>query len=168
MSVDHFNTIDNPISETNPAQSPREIAKQLLKLSDQPRADIPHSEKQSHAFDQLQRSVRETLMKIGVQAMQLFVSLQGDGDVGDEVTTEKVAVLKRSEQKSTVKIRSIFGLHTIEGNGSIIGLDRSIHGPSISRSQWRMSKPQPESPVPITVAGIKTTSQTSRHCSLRC
>lgn len=126
MSVEHSNTISNPTPTTNPTQTPQQIAEQLTQLADQLRAGIPEAVKQGISFDQTERSVRETLRRIGCQAMQLLVSLQGDGDLGDEVTTSSGTVLKRSEQKATTQIRSIFGLHAFEEFVYARGKNKSI------------------------------------------
>lgn len=126
MSVEHLNTIGNPTSTKNSAQTPQQIAEQLTQLADQLRAGIPEAVKQGLSFDQTERSVRETLRKIGCQAMQLLVSLQGDGDLGSEVTTSSGTVLKRSEQKSTTTIRSIFGVHVFEEFVYARGKNKSI------------------------------------------
>lgn len=126
MSVENSSTICNPTSTTDPTQTPKQIAEQLTQLADQLRAGIPEAVKHGNSFDQTERSVRETLRRIGCQAMQLFVSLQGDGDLGGEVTTSNGTVLKRSEQKSTTKIRSIFGLHAFDELVYARGKNKSI------------------------------------------
>ncbi len=126
MSVEHSNTIGNPTSTTIAPLSPQQLAEQMEQLADQLRAGVRQAAKQGHSFDQTERSVREALRKIGCQAMQWFVSMQGDGDLGDEATTDNGTVLKRSEQKSTTHIRSIFGLHTFEEFVYARGKNKSI------------------------------------------
>ena len=42
---------------------------------------------------------------IGFKAVQLFGSLQGDGDLGEAVDTEEGNTLKRSTEPSVTKIR---------------------------------------------------------------
>jgi len=54
------------------------------------------------------------VLQMGHQAMQLFVMLQGDGDLGEEATTDQEQTLRRSPAKQETKIRSIFGEHQFE------------------------------------------------------
>lgn len=111
MSVEHSNELDNPTSTNKDSLSTQQLADKLTQLADQLRASIPQAAKQGNTFDQTERSVRDALREIGCQAMQLFVSLQGDGNLGQQIQTDDGTVLHRSDKKTNTKIRSIFGLH---------------------------------------------------------
>ncbi|TWT56271.1 ISKra4 family transposase [Allorhodopirellula solitaria] len=126
MSVEQSNTNGNPTSTTNTPQSPEQLAEQLQQLGDQLRAGVREAAKQGQSFDQTERSVQETLRKIGCQAMQFFISMQGNGDLGDEVATDSGRVLKRSEHTSTTHIRSIFGMHTFDEFTYALGTNKAI------------------------------------------
>lgn len=63
------------------------------------------------SFDHTERSVREAVRKMGFQAMELFIQLQGKGDLGETVTTEDSRTLRRSGKSDQTAIRSIFGTH---------------------------------------------------------
>lgn len=114
MSVEHSSTNGNPTSTTKSPQSSADLAEQLKQHADHLRRSVREAAKQGHSFDQTERSVQEALRKLGCQAMQFFLSMQGNGDLGDEVTTDNESVLKRSEKTATTHIRSIFGMHTFE------------------------------------------------------
>lgn len=126
MSVEHSNTNGNPTYTTNSPQSPEQLAEQLKQLSDQLRAGVREAAKAGHSFDQMERSVQETLRKMGFHAIELFISLQGDGDLGSEVPADDGCILKCSEQTATTPIRSIFGLHTFQEFTYATGKNKTI------------------------------------------
>ncbi len=51
------------------------------------------------------------ILDLGRQTVDLFVSLQGDGDLGETLTTTDQATLRRSDGKANTTVRSIFGSH---------------------------------------------------------
>jgi len=126
MSVEHSNTNGNPTSTTTAPQSPSQLAGQLKQHADQLRMSVREAAKQGHSFDQTERSVQEALRTIGCQAMQFFIAMQGNGDLGDQVATDNGPVLKRSEQTATTHIRSIFGTHTFEEFTYATGKNKTI------------------------------------------
>ena len=130
MSVDHSTTPDNPSSCDYP--SPEAVAETLRLAADCLRQAIPRAVAQGQSFDDTERSVRDALRQIGSQAMQLFLALQGDGDLGEQVTTDQDVTLKRGERKSTTSIRSIFGQHTFDQFTYSRGKNKSIEMRPIS------------------------------------
>ena len=42
----------------------------------------------AESFDHTERAVRDTVRKMGNQAIELFIQLQGDGDLGETVLTQ--------------------------------------------------------------------------------
>ena len=113
MSVERSNTNGNPTSTTNTPPSPEQLAERLQQLGDQlALVFVRLPSKDTHSIRP--RSVQGALRKIGCQAMQFFISMQGNGDLGDKVATDSGPVLKRSEHTSTTHIRSIFGMHTFD------------------------------------------------------
>jgi len=103
----------NPNSDANLREnvSAAGAAENLLKLAEQIKAIAEVAVQDGESFDQTERTVWSSVLKMGFQAMQLFVSLQGDGDLGAEVVTESGKTLHRSEEPSSSVIRSIFGEH---------------------------------------------------------
>ena len=65
-------------------------------------------------FDTVERRVRESVLQIGWQALELFIRLQGDGDLGERIVTAEGQTLQRSAATGTTELRSIFGTHRIE------------------------------------------------------
>lgn len=114
MSVEHSSTVGNPISDDCPALNPQAIAVQLERAVRDFQAIIPRAVQNAESFDDAERTIRDALRQIGGQAMQLFVTLQGDGNLGKELATDQGETLRRSDQKRNVNIRSIFGLHVFQ------------------------------------------------------
>ena len=54
------------------------------------------------------------IMQVGRQAVDLFVTLQGDGNLGRSVDPDDHVTLYRSDCKANSVIRSIFGTHCFE------------------------------------------------------
>src|SRR6056297_812853 len=54
------------------------------------------------------------ILSVGRHAVDLFVHLQGDGDLGQEVTTQDGVTLHRSDSKTKATVRSIFGTHRFQ------------------------------------------------------
>ncbi|MEZ6097182.1 MAG: hypothetical protein R3C03_23660 [Pirellulaceae bacterium] len=75
---------------------------------------------------------------MGFQAMELFVSLQGTGNVGDEVSNEAGKTLRRSETTRMSTVRSVFGTHQFPEFTYSAGMNCKIELASISA---RMSLP---------------------------
>jgi hypothetical protein len=94
--------------------SPEQAAKTLLKLAEQIKTRAEAAANNGDSFDQTERAVWESALQIGFQAMQLFVALQGDGDLGSEVETEAGQTLQRSDKPSSSVVRSVFGEHTFD------------------------------------------------------
>jgi hypothetical protein len=68
----------------------------------------------AESFDSLERKMHQTVLEIGYRAMELFVSLQGHGDLGEQVQSKEGRPLFRSKERSSTTIRSIFGSHKFE------------------------------------------------------
>ena len=114
MSVTKTIRAGNPNSVPEPPEnvSAAEAAKNLLDLAEQIKAIAEVAAKNGESFDQTERVVWDSVLQMGFQAMHLFVSLQGNGDLGSEVATESEKTLHRSEKPSSSVIRSIFGEHS--------------------------------------------------------
>ncbi len=113
MNVANLNPSDKPSSTDRQAAVSKSLA-EIDAIASQLKATVQIAAQQGQSFDQTERSVRDTLRQIGHQTIELFIRLQGDGDVGQRITTEEGKTLHRSEQTSRTTIRSIFGTHCFE------------------------------------------------------
>jgi len=94
-------------------QSPgaQQATKNLADLAERLKVTVDAAAGHGESFDQTERVVRDTVLQMGFQAMELFVSLQGEGDLGADVQTDSGKPLQRSSKPSSSVIRSIFGEH---------------------------------------------------------
>lgn len=60
---------------------------------------------------QLERDVFDGLLKMGHSLVDMFIELQGDGDLGSTMETLDGRTLHRAEQPKTRRLRTIFGEH---------------------------------------------------------
>jgi len=80
--------------------SAAQAAKDLHNLAEQIKAIAEVAARNGESFDQTERVVWDSVLQMGFQAMQLFVSVQGDGDLGSEVATE-------SEKKRSIEAKNL-------------------------------------------------------------
>ena len=116
MNVMDSTTAGNPTSQASQRKlrTPEQVADELQSLSGQLRKLVPESAGQGKSFDQTERKVWQMVRKIGFEAMELFVSLQGDGDLGEHINTEDGQQFVRSAKRATTMVRSIFGEHVFQ------------------------------------------------------
>ena len=81
---------------SDPEAGPDAIAEQLDILSAQLRRTVCVGAEQGESLDQVERHVWQSVQEIGFKAVQLFGSLQGDGDHGETVDTEEGNTLRRA------------------------------------------------------------------------
>ena len=89
-------------------RNPEQIAEQLNSLVDQLKANVETAAQDGDSFDRVERTVLTSVLEIGLQALDLLLALQGDGDLGETLQTHDGKTARRSETKSTTKLRSIF------------------------------------------------------------
>ena len=111
MNVANSEAFDNPRCADNRAAA-KYASDMIDSIASQLKINIAAAAQRGESFDQTERSVRNAVFQLGKQALELFIQLQGDGDLGSEVTTEQDKVLRRSETTNWTTIRSIFGVHT--------------------------------------------------------
>jgi hypothetical protein len=109
MSVNDSKGSRNPNSDSQ--QSPEQIASELQRLSQQLQTFIPEAASRGDSFDKVERKTWKAVREIGFQAMELLLSLQGQGDLGDNATTDEGKTLVRSDHPGNTSVRSIFGTH---------------------------------------------------------
>lgn len=114
------------------------IHKRLEGMLDQVRSAAT----KSASFDSVERTIRSQVRQLGKQVADVFVQLQGDGDMGEQLITEDGQVLKRSSSPSATMVRSIFGVHNFEqftysaGKGKAIALRPVSARMSLPPRQW--------------------------------
>jgi len=112
MNVANPNVVGNPNSAD--CQTAEQSWQALDAIATQLKLTVQNAAQNGDSFDQTERSVREMLWRIGRQTLHLFVQLQGDGDLGSEITTDEGKTLRRSKDTVTTTVRSIFGIHRFE------------------------------------------------------
>lgn len=93
----------NSTNLNNPTQV-QAIAESMDKMAQQLKDSVRCAVQAGESFDKTERFVRETLARIGFQAMQLFIRLQGNGDLGLEIQGANEKVLKRSQTPSSTTV----------------------------------------------------------------
>src|SRR5947209_78457 len=63
---------------------------------------------------------------MGRAAVNLFLENQGNGDLGETVTTDEGTLLHRSDQPQPRALRTIFGEHCFKSYGYARGTHRTI------------------------------------------
>lgn len=116
MSVDHLDSLDNPTSVNagNFSMDPACLQTRLLQLAGQLKEVVCDAAHCGDSFDDAERKTRAFIMQLGFHAMELFVSLQGQGDLGQQIQDADGKLLSRSDETSSTTIRSIFGEHRFE------------------------------------------------------
>ncbi len=113
MNVANSEAFDNPRSADHQAAA-KYASEMIDSIASQLKLNIVNAAQRGESFDQTERSVRNAVFQLGRQALELFIQLQGDGDLGPEVTTEQAKVLRRSATTTRTTIRSIFGTHRFD------------------------------------------------------
>lgn len=133
----------NPSDKTTSAFKQESAAKQtgqrIDELAAQLKTIVQSAAQNSQSFDHTERSVRDLVRKMACQAIELFIQLQGDGDLGQSINTPDGKTLHRSEATQRTNIRSTFGMHTFEQFTYAPGVKKAIELRPISA---RMSLPQ--------------------------
>jgi hypothetical protein len=87
--------------------SPMEIAAQL-------QAYVEYAAKDGRPLHEVERRIFDTVLQIGYAATEQFLRGQGDGNLGQTITTEQGQTLYRSDEPANRPLRTVFGLHSIQ------------------------------------------------------
>lgn len=141
MSIPETTLADNPGTESTDQRksAATQAAREICNLAEQIKACVTTAAHKGDSFDQTERVAWNSVLQIGFQAMQLFVALQGNGDLGAQVQPENGKPLIRSEKPAVATVRSVFGEHTFEQFTYSVGKRKAIELRPISA---RMSLPQ--------------------------
>jgi hypothetical protein len=112
MNVADLNAPSNPSSQDS--QSIVQALQAIDALSERLKQTVFKAAESGDSFDSVERNVRDSALEMGRQAVELFLLLQGKGDLGPQITTAEGQALRRSESPTKTTIRSIFGVHTFE------------------------------------------------------
>ncbi|MEX0791881.1 MAG: hypothetical protein WD045_02005 [Pirellulaceae bacterium] len=112
MNVADLNESRKPVSQK--FQSAERAAEAIDTLAKELKEMVFRSAEAGDSFDKVERKAHKSVFQIGQQAMDLLIRLQGDGDLGAEVTTAEGKALRRSDKPVTTTIRSIFGVHSFQ------------------------------------------------------
>lgn len=83
----------------------------LVKLAHRLAEKIDQAVRKGTSLYDLERDVLKDVLGIGHASVDLFLENQGDGDLGETVTTAEGTVLYRSDEPQTRELRTIFGEH---------------------------------------------------------
>lgn len=112
MKFADFNVSGNPSSDDSIGI--QEALQAIGRVAEELKETVQNAAENGESFDSVERRVRETVFRLGNQAIELFVKLQGAGDLGREITTAEGKTLYRSQGTARTTIRSIFGTHRFE------------------------------------------------------
>ncbi|MDA1233071.1 MAG: hypothetical protein O2856_20085 [Planctomycetota bacterium] len=107
MSVISSSTVD-PTSATAIIDGLTEQAARLDVFVRQAAAD-------GASLDGVERHAFDHVLRMGRTTIDLFLSLQGTGDLGPSVVTEAGETLYRSDEPVHRELRTVFGLHEFDG-----------------------------------------------------
>ena len=127
------------ITNCPPKCNPTQISQELNRLVEDLKTNVQTAAKEGDSFDSVERFVLTSALQIGRQAIELLLSLQGDGDLGEDIATVDGKTACRSETPSGTILRSIFGEHVIEQFTYAPGKKRSI---SLRPISARLSLPE--------------------------
>ena len=67
--------------------NPEQIANNMTSIVEQLKTTVESAAKHGDSFDSVERKTLKTVLQLGCQALEMFLALQGHGDLGEEVQT---------------------------------------------------------------------------------
>lgn len=98
----------------------------LGKLAEDLADFVRQAVREGASLDRLERGALQRVLEMGRAAVDMFLEAQGDGDLGDRVTTAEDTVLYRSDTVVTRPVRTIFGEHSFQAYVYAQGSKRKI------------------------------------------
>jgi len=83
----------------------------LVELTEELGEFVEQAAAEGRALRDVERSVLDRVLQLGRAATDQFLALQGDGDLGETVTTDEGQTLYRSAEPIARPLRTIFGQH---------------------------------------------------------
>jgi hypothetical protein len=96
---------------------------------------------EEQSLHEVEQKTLGTVLEIGKRCVDLFIALQGDGDLGETVTPEAGREIHRSEEAAPRTIRTVFGVHTFSAYVYSPGPKKKI---ALRPIDARMSLPEGE------------------------
>ena len=127
------------IAQSNPQCNPEQISQNIDSLVELLKAGVLTAAKDAESFDSVERAVLTSVLQIGHQALELLLSLQGDGDLGERAETSDGKTIHRSDKTTNTPLRSIFGQHRVKQFTYASGKNRPI---SLRPINARLSLPE--------------------------
>jgi hypothetical protein len=87
---------------------------------------VERAAKSGQSLYDTESAVLEQVLRIGREAMNGLLQLQGNGDLGESITTEDGQTLKRSDAPHDRPLRTIFGRHSFQQYVYSQGANRKI------------------------------------------
>lgn len=126
-SMDSLKSLGKPhIPSAVIEQAPAEALQRLEQMQVGLREHVTRAANNGDSFDSTERLVWETVLRTGHAAMELLLSLQGSGDLGEHMTTAEEQPLRRSDEPTTTQVRSIFGEHSFQQFTYSPGVNKKI------------------------------------------
>lgn len=82
--------------------------------------------KEEKSLHEVEQKIHQTVLQIGHRAMELFLELQPDGDLGETVVTDNGTTLHRSASPANRPLQTVFGRFDITGFVYSRGANRKI------------------------------------------
>jgi hypothetical protein len=98
----------------NELKAADKVVSKILSCSQELVEGAKRAAQQGDSLDSLERNTWSTVREIGFAALELFIHLQGQGDLGLTTQTPDGQTLHRSTEPAACTIRSIFGKHTFQ------------------------------------------------------
>jgi len=96
------------------------------RLVDQMDEYVQQAARQGKPLDEVERTLFDSVLKIGFAATEQFLQLQGNGDLGETVQTADGRTLQRSAEPIERPLRTVFGQHTLRAYGYAPGPHKKI------------------------------------------
>lgn len=93
------------IAQSNPHCNPEQISQNIDSLVELLKASVQAAAKDAESFDSVERAVLTSVLQIGHQALELLLSLQGDGDLGERTETSDRKTIHRSDKTTNTPLR---------------------------------------------------------------
>jgi hypothetical protein len=101
-------------------------ADSLVKLAKDLVGFVRQAVQEGATLDHLERGAWQRVLEMGHAAVDMFLKAQGNGDLGDSLTTVEGAVLHRSDAVTPRPLRTIFGEHSFQAYVYAQGSKRRI------------------------------------------
>lgn len=92
----------------------KDKSESLMELTAQVENFVRQSAAEGSTLRDFERKFLDQLLHIGRVGMDLFLASQGDGNLGETMTTEDGHIRYRSEEPATRQLRTVFGEHQFE------------------------------------------------------